>query len=578
VRAAPEAAANVRPAPAAAAQVGWCALASALSIGALALAGSAPAAFGDRSLIGLCALPWLALAGLPRLTDRARPIEQTQRAPRAPGCDRVLAALLAIGPLLVALRVELARAPDWRWPLAHAAAAWLAVLALEQVAHAAAASGARARALHALAWCAFVPGVPWLAWSFELGGAPAPQLVRELARASPLRLGWSAAASDALALALPLGLLALAWAAQRASARARAAFALCCAFGASCALAATAAAGEQRIAFARIAIEGPLSEIAIESEGVRTVLAHEWLAGEAEELELPLGAGAAPPPGEPLARVEPRLTTRGAGRARVLAGSEERAQAWSSLPAGLRARGAPPLAGAHVRASLAALCALAALACALLALRRNARAALALAGLGGLFAAGLPPAGARGAAQCVVDVQHAAPAWIERRSAIGELAVPLERWVRFELEPPAAPCELRLERGPSAGTGRAESGGRAWSVRARAQGEARLDAWHVHALAAGAGPQLLELARWEELWLRSADGNWRAATELLQSSARTPAGPRAASPPGWLATGLPQGRSALLGRAGSAGGGALGGAGSAAAGEVWLRWVGYEPP
>lgn len=557
----------MRAAPAAAAPVACLALASALSIAALALAGHAPAAFGDRSTIGLCALPWLALAGLPR-----------GAAPSRVAGSRALAPWLALGPLLVALRVELARAAEPHGPLAHAGAAWLAIAALERLARTAAESDARSRALHAFGWCALVPGVPWLAWSFELGGTSAPALVRELARASPLSLGWSASAVHALALVLPLALLALALLAQRALARATrvaVALALCAAFGAS-----AAAAGESRIAFARIAVEGPLSELVIESEGVRTALAHEWLAGEAEELELPLGAGAAPPPGEAPVRVQPRIASRGAGSARFLGWSGERESAWAALPAGMRARAAPPLSGARARASLAALCALAALACALLALRRSARATHALALGGALLAAALPIAGERALAQRVLELQQAAPVSLERRAALGELEFPLETCVRIELEPAAAACELQLERTAQAADSlRSE---RAWSVRARAASEVRLDVWHVRALSAATDARTLDLASWEGLWLRGTDGSWRAAPELAagQPASGGPELDAPRSPPGWLAAGLPQGRTVLLGRAAQA---AVASpesapAGRAAAGELWLRWVGFEPP
>jgi len=561
----------VRDAAAASARAGSLALASALSIGALALAGHLPAAFGDRSLIGSCALPWLVLAGLPL---RAR--EQPSAAPASARAS-VLAALLALGPVLVALRIESARAVELRWPLAHAAAAWLAVFALEQIAHAAARGGARARAVHALAWCALVPGLPWLAWSFELGGSPAPAAVRELARASPLRLGWSAPIESALALALPLALLALAYAAQRAWPRARLArtlalVALSCALGASSASASPALVGEPRVAWARVAIEGPLSELALESEGVRTVLVHEWLAGEAEELELPLGAGAAAPSSSELARAAPRIASTGAGRARFLAWSEQRAAAWSTLPVGLRARAAPPLEGSRVRASNAALCALAALACALLALRCKPRASLALAVLGALLAAALPLAGARGAALRVIELQQPPAVWLERRAALGELVFPLDAWVRFEVEPAQAPCELVLERGGSADDSLGAT--RAWTVRARAAADARLDAWHVHA---PSGEVVLDA--WDELWLRSPDGAWRSAPEL---GARAGASARARtdSPPGWLAAGLPQGRSVLLGYAVAAPPGTPPEThgGGLPQGEHWLRWVGFEPP
>ncbi len=154
----------------------------------------APSAFEGVSRAALAALPWIAVAGLPR-RDRGGGF----------GGIAVEIALL-VPPLALGARLDLAAGME-RAHLGLIVAASLVFTAALSFAAREAASERRARGLYAWLWFAFVAGVPILCATLALGGAslfgPPPAILARIAAASPLQWICARLPVDELASAIP---------------------------------------------------------------------------------------------------------------------------------------------------------------------------------------------------------------------------------------------------------------------------------------------------------------------------------------------------------------------------------------
>src|SRR5262249_20733159 len=148
----------------------------------------AAGASGAFSRAGACALPFVLLAGVPRVARRTD--EVNEHAARDAWRSSALWLALALAPLVCAARVDVlagVRLPDLVHPPI-VAGFLVAVLAW-------ASARADGGALHACAWLAIVAGLPALAGVLDLAAASlrAPAWSAALAHASPLAWTWRAA-------------------------------------------------------------------------------------------------------------------------------------------------------------------------------------------------------------------------------------------------------------------------------------------------------------------------------------------------------------------------------------------------
>ncbi len=136
--------------------------------------------------LALCALAWIALAGLPRATIGARDL-----------CAWWGSLMACVPVLALALALDLERGSAW--PRCASAIAWaLAFIALSALAAELSRSRRASSRLHATLWMALVLGLPLLhaALSFgaRSGDSLAPAWSKSAAQCSPLH--WALAAVD----------------------------------------------------------------------------------------------------------------------------------------------------------------------------------------------------------------------------------------------------------------------------------------------------------------------------------------------------------------------------------------------
>ena len=361
-----------------------------------------------------------------------------------------------------------------------------------------------------------------------------------------------------------------------------------------------------RLGFARVDLHGPIGELSIEFEGVgRTLLRAGLLAGESISPVVPIplsSSGLAPGAKFSIdARERPAGEIGRAAWAAELDPSgvpldaaqfeRERAQRWQALALGLRARPRPPpVENSGVRVPMSALCLALATAAACFGLRKRSLLSAGACILGAASIWYLAPK-ARGPARldvssqrCVLEHEYGSGNWLLVRSARGALELGAHTPLSIESDPADARVECALDvRQP-------------WN--ARLQGPAL---WTVVESFDPKGgllePGINTLLDLEWVWLRvqGAQGTelswskprpWRsAAPSAARDGAFEPSTEQAAAgaPPGWLAQGLPMGRSALLGklRGGApldqflAQAGVLAAGETSAGSEVWLRILGW---
>lgn len=320
-----------------------------------------------------------------------------------------------------------------------------------------------------------------------------------------------------------------------------------------------------RFAPAELGLTGPLERVVLDCGGRgRVELRLRLLEGESRTLRVPL-------PGRPMDDAPPQVEV--GGEAVDFLGYLE--QPWSGPGAGtplsseLLRRPRPPVTPPAPVVDPVALLLLAAGGLAVLAARRSGHIALPL----GLGTAGLvlvaqlrepPPApdvvrvleGVRGEAG--VEGVPGRESWMLVEGAAGALPVDPEIDLSVEVEPQRAPLTY-------VGDGRG-----AWTV----QGP---ELWRRAALDPGGRRLDGHMNLWggfERTWLRTPSGIWTERSSWPMGTG-LPQGGVDGQPPGWLAAGIPPGRTALVARL--APGAWSGGQGPDTEPDVvWLRLVGFD--
>lgn len=304
----------------------------------------------------------------------------------------------------------------------------------------------------------------------------------------------------------------------------------------------TAISAQNRAHWANVKLEGPLSKVVLDlGLAGSTRIAGELLAGETRSMRVPLPARSLSE------RVEPRIRT-GAGEPRSdldpLARGSVRFIGYEpfvgnrldAIPASLRARARPAILGASVATSRATPFLLLAWLVIVLALRR--RPALAILAASILSAAlrivvTAPDAGASSNVR-VVDADVESDAWLQVDAALGSIVVPAEiEAFQLDVEPPGAPIVWHVALGQGA------------ELRAESRGARLFLATVLEVAPARVTRAANHHAALDDSWLR-VEGAWTHVGRWDQD-APLPSAAGEGAPPGWLAAGLPQGVTILIG-------------------------------
>ncbi len=310
---------------------------------------------------------------------------------------------------------------------------------------------------------------------------------------------------------------------------------------------------------ATVRLTGPLDSVSFSvGEEVLTRLTGSLAKGEERELLLPFPASAA--------NRTPEVKVVGSGTATF---GEWRASG-DELPNRLSRRTRPPVSTGEARAPTPALLLLIASGILALSLRRRPLSALGVAVLIGGLAGGLSAreGAASGGGVRVLEGNSGSEAWLTVHTALGRLDCGASLPARIEISPPgrSATWAVRLA---ANGTPRYALEGRGLaltSLRANESGGGSLDRENNF------------LVGLSETWTRGSAGAWRAHGAWPVGGSLPPVlAEIEGSPPGWLASGLPQGVPILLGRVADPTRIDPGEPGelSGRATEAWLRLTGF---
>lgn len=299
------------------------------------------------------------------------------------------------------------------------------------------------------------------------------------------------------------------------------------------------AVAQNRAHFADVELVGPLSNVVLEvgNQG-RTRIEGELAAGETRHVSVPVALVSAASKPAPLVRFDDQsLLLSAPGRVRFLA--------WrlgpsplEALSSGLRARARPALEETSVAVSRAAPIVLVIALCLALVLRRKPVLGLvaAVCACAATYPLVSAPTRDTSAAVTLLDGDAEASAWRRVDAAFDEIVVPtgvdeFELWT----EPSDVPVTWYAPLDPREPWRARAHGARLFLASVFQAGEGRL------ARARNA------LAAFDSTWLRE-DGAWEARG-AWGADAALPAAHEPGSPPGWLASNLPQGVSMLIARA-----------------------------
>ncbi len=293
---------------------------------------------------------------------------------------------------------------------------------------------------------------------------------------------------------------------------------------------------------AEVALEGPLGGVVLDmGASGETRLVGALVAGETRRLVVPLPARTAGERFTPSIHIAPLAdwTAAEQGAARFVRWLEPEDAGIESLPPGLRARARPPVARAVVRASVAALLALAALGVTTLGLAERGRAALLAALVGSAAITWLAPVRASEyeAHVALVEADSQSVAWLAVEAAPDRLDVapPIDR-LTIEVWPPGARLVWRVPLGVEPVLDVSGHDVRLYRLSVFDPGAERIDRSQNR------------FAPITQAWVREA-GEWRShGAWPLGQPLPAPLERDADGPPGWLASGLPQGPAILIAR------------------------------
>ncbi len=294
---------------------------------------------------------------------------------------------------------------------------------------------------------------------------------------------------------------------------------------------AATASPQQRVERMEVELEGPLALLRLSvGEAPSTTIAVELEAGERRSLVVPFLSGEAGPVARPHLDPGPE-----GGTARVIEESRSGPTAWDSLPWGLRRRPRPVVAPPPPSPGTARLFWVAAALLLVVGLRRRPAVSLAC---GAVAAAGiwiLPAPEVPESAILVLETDRGSDRGLEVRGAIGTLPFPgvAPGWLRCT--PPTAEAAI---------VGVERDGELRWSFHAPG---ARL---HFARELPGAVERRLETLIFSRVWARDPGGGWHFRESWEPAAGHDAPGPGSPPPPpGWLASGLPQGIPVQLGEA-----------------------------
>lgn len=309
---------------------------------------------------------------------------------------------------------------------------------------------------------------------------------------------------------------------------------------------------------ARVQLSGPLSEVVFRVEGEDvTRFVGNLAAGEEREVTLPFSASASD------REAKPRVV--GAGRARIVEWITDSGDSLGRLSRRTR----PPLASGQPRAPLASLLLVAAGLIFALGLRRRPVMSVA-AGIAVALAAGVLAANTgetEPAWEQVFEGDGESGPWLSVETARDVIGCGPDLPTRVEIFPEGRASFWTAEMGPG--------GKLSYRLEARA---ATLSL--VRRVPAGE-PSLLrernDFGGLSETWLRAGAGGFVAHGPWRVGIGLPPAQVGRSSPPGWLASGLPQGTPILLGLRSDSGAqtGAAAIPSGGARGRTWVRLVGF---
>ncbi len=296
---------------------------------------------------------------------------------------------------------------------------------------------------------------------------------------------------------------------------------------------------------AEVALEGPLGGVVLDmGASGETRLVGALVSGETRRLVVPLPARTAGERFTPSIHVA-RLadwTAAEQGAARFVRWLEPEGASIEDLPPGLRARARPPVARDVVRPSVAALLTLAALGVATLGLAERGRTALlaALVTLVGTAAiTWLEPVRASEfeAHVILIEADSQSAAWLEVEAAPDRLDVAMAiDALSIEVWPPGARLVWRVPLSAAPVLDVSGRDVRLYRLSVFDPGEERIDPSHNR------------FAPISQAWVREG-GEWHShGAWPLGQPLPAPLEREAEGPPGWLASGLPQGPSILIAR------------------------------
>lgn len=300
----------------------------------------------------------------------------------------------------------------------------------------------------------------------------------------------------------------------------------------------TASFAQDRVFQVPVDLNGPLGTVRFEALGVSTEVQADLERGESRTVLLPFGGGS-------LAGLDPVEAASALEIQRPNADGEvvvhwSRATSAGDAPRGLGKRARPPVAPARPHPDLARWLVIAAGAVAAFGVRRKPWASAATGVVAALLIAILPAEPLEARRTLVVDGDFQRDRWLEVTSAHG----------RVEVE--SGECSWFETRGPETPLWRVDPGGD-WSLQAAGVELHLLRELRSGPLDPSSRQPVFAL---RQVWSRSSDGRWTARDDWEPGADFPPPACSDAArggPAGWLAAGLPQGVSVLIGRPGALG-------------------------